>query len=71
MTVNYRYNSLEDFLATNPLSVDAQIDDLIAEVGAGDQNVPPKAPRLPELRGDLRFVSPALCRSDVEEWAEL
>ena len=25
--MNYRYNSLEDFLATNPLSVDAQVDD--------------------------------------------
>ncbi len=27
MTVKYRYNSLEDFLATKPLSVDAQADD--------------------------------------------
>ncbi len=27
MTVKYRYNSLEDFLATNPLTVDAQADD--------------------------------------------
>jgi hypothetical protein len=27
MTVQYRYNSLEDFLATNTLSVDAQVED--------------------------------------------
>ncbi len=27
MTVKYRYNSLDDFLATNPLSVDGQADD--------------------------------------------
>ncbi len=27
MAVRYQYHSLEDFLATNPLSVDAQIDD--------------------------------------------
>ena len=27
MTVKYRYNSLEDFLATKPLSVDAECDD--------------------------------------------
>jgi hypothetical protein len=27
MTVKYHYNSLEDFLATNPLSVDGQVDD--------------------------------------------
>ena len=27
MTVKHRYNSLEDFLVTNPLSVDGQVND--------------------------------------------